>query len=388
MPIRCREFSTTPHARFQPSITSYDAPPTTTSTTTTTTPSSTNLSQAEDQDPLAEIQLEDLRSRALQESAGAPLIETDLVLPPEDLTVAPRPDELTVGKSATASSPSEAAYTPADDATRLEVVGGLADWFSPKHNNWSASKSYVGFGSSVRVNNPALLQVCARRAVLEALAAVQGGRAEELLTAAWSQETGREALLRVLELKVQVDEQGQATVEGDVSAVVESLSGEAPAVSTAAAQEGLGITAEEARRMRKAWDSSWTSISLEDVKVKFAITKRVFQLTGHAIADAKLVHVNTVGQLLDVLVKPEPARSVNKAIEHKGELTKLRNVEVFAKRRTPVHEAKRVGRWKVIEKELEKRGLPVFGHGGVDKYREREWLRGPMPAEKDRKRRR
>lgn len=93
-------------------------------------------------------------------------------------------------------------------------------------------------------------------------------------------------------------------------------------------------------------------------------------------------------QLLAILVKPPPPRKVIDAIHQRGELTKLPNVEVFAKRRTPVHEAKKVGSWKVIEKELEKRGLPVLGEDKIDGFREDEWFRGPKPAKKDRKKRR
>lgn len=41
-----------------------------------------------------------------------------------------------------------------------------------------------------------------------------------------------------------------------------------------------------------------------------------------------------------------------------------------------------VGRWKVVVKELKKRDLPVLGSQAeslaVDKYRRREWYRGPL----------
>ena len=44
-----------------------------------------------------------------------------------------------------------------------------------------------------------------------------------------------------------------------------------------------------------------------------------------------------------------------------GELTKLPNVRILMRRETPVDRDKAVGRWKVIEKELKARGLPVLG---------------------------
>lgn len=35
---------------------------------------------------------------------------------------------------------------------------------------------------------------------------------------------------------------------------------------------------------------------------------------------------------------------------------------VLSRRETPVDKEKEVGRWKVIERELKARGLPVLGH--------------------------
>jgi len=37
------------------------------------------------------------------------------------------------------------------------------------------------------------------------------------------------------------------------------------------------------------------------------------------------------------------------------------NVEIFPRRHTPIDKEKEVGRWKVIERELQKKGLPVTG---------------------------
>lgn len=63
-------------------------------------------------------------------------------------------------------------------------------------------------------------------------------------------------------------------------------------------------------------------------------------------------------------------------------------MEVHETRRTPIHAAEKVGRWKVIKEELEKRGLPVTGNGGVDKIREQEWYRGPRVTKADKKKKR
>jgi len=49
-------------------------------------------------------------------------------------------------------------------------------------------------------------------------------------------------------------------------------------------------------------------------------------------------------------------------LEQKEDLITLPNVSVFAKRVTPIHKEKSIGRWKLIEKELEARELPVTGN--------------------------
>ena len=42
-------------------------------------------------------------------------------------------------------------------------------------------------------------------------------------------------------------------------------------------------------------------------------------------------------------------------------LNSIGNVMVLPRRETPVDKEKEVGRWKVIERELKDRGLPVLG---------------------------
>lgn len=114
----------------------------------------------------------------------------------------------------------------------------------------------------------------------------------------------------------------------------------------------------------------------------------MYQLTGHAIPDIKLLHVHCAGQLLALIVAPPPPRTVYEAVQQRGELSKLPNVTIHEKRRTPVDEAKSVGRWKIIEEELNRRGLPVLGKDKVDGFKEREWYRGPKPDKKNKRRRR
>lgn len=118
------------------------------------------------------------------------------------------------------------------------------------------------------------------------------------------------------------------------------------------------------------------------------VTKRILQLTGHQIHDSKLPSIHTAGHLVALLVKPELPTKLAEAIEQQGELAKLPNVQVHATRRTPVHKHQEVGRWKVIVEELEKRKIPATGDGGIGRFVEDKWLRGPRLPKNERKKRR
>lgn len=103
------------------------------------------------------------------------------------------------------------------------------------------------------------------------------------------------------------------------------------------------------------------------------LNKRIQQLTGHIIPDAKLLTVRSVGTYLSVLVKPPPPKKLAELIELRGELPNLPNVKVYPRRVTPIDKEKMNGRWKVILQELEKRDLPVVGTAGYDKSPELKW---------------
>ena len=106
------------------------------------------------------------------------------------------------------------------------------------------------------------------------------------------------------------------------------------------------------------------------------VTKRILQLSGHLLPDAKLAGTNTVGALLSVLVKPPKPKKLAEDIQLSGELTKLPNVTVYNRRVTSIDKEKMVGRWKVIAAELEKRDLPVTGTGGYTGMVEHSWVDG------------
>ncbi|KAH7403423.1 ribosomal subunit 39S-domain-containing protein [Cadophora sp. MPI-SDFR-AT-0126] len=111
-----------------------------------------------------------------------------------------------------------------------------------------------------------------------------------------------------------------------------------------------------------SWGPSWLQISLEDSEVKFAVLKRMMQLTGIRIPDAHLNATKTASALLKFLVVPPKPRKLVDALSQKDDLVTLPNVSIYPKRITPIDRERSLGRWKVIEKELEEKGLPITGH--------------------------
>jgi len=128
-------------------------------------------------------------------------------------------------------------------------------------------------------------------------------------------------------------------------------------------------------------DESWSQTSLADPELKFAVgsdlplpllhililsqlLKRVMQLTGRRVPDPDINIIRDCKSLLAYLVKkPKPKKLVEALFAN--EAVDLPNVEIRERRYTPIDREKEIGRWKVIEQELEKRGLPVTGKGFV-----------------------
>lgn len=140
-----------------------------------------------------------------------------------------------------------------------------------------------------------------------------------------------------------------------------------------------------------SWGPEWLQVSLENPEIKFAVRyplsqftnllamlytnktihqvlKRMMQLTGIRIPDAHLNSSKTASALLKLLIIPPKPRKLVDALSQKEDLVTLPNVSIYARRITPVDKERSLGRWKVIEKELEERGLPVTGHEAKRAY--------------------
>ncbi|KAK5662318.1 hypothetical protein OQA88_8224 [Cercophora sp. LCS_1] len=290
-------------------------------------------------------------------------VETDLIAPPPR-SVAPIPEQIT-----------DPNYVPAESGAGLEEVGGFEDWWD-RPGHWGESKKYVGFGPQEKVTDRALLEVLTRRAVVEALVLKRYSENRIEPSAALTVTRGEEELLNVVKAQIVAGPDGTAALqEGDYERIWGSLK-EAREEEDAYGSAAPEISAEAAKELVKSWDSEWKSVQVKDPVVKFYVAKRIQRLTGHIVTDSTLMTLSTVRHLINHLAQPPKAKKLVEEIEANGILKDLPNVQVFSRRVTPVDKEKMVGRWKIIERELQKRGLPVLGTGGYKKAVEKRWIQG------------
>ena len=82
------------------------------------------------------------------------------------------------------------------------------------------------------------------------------------------------------------------------------------------------------------------------------------QLTGTRIPDPVIPRLNTATSLLNFLVKLPPAKHLFDDLRENKELQSLPNLQIFRERVTMQDKESEIGRWKLIEAELTKRGVP------------------------------
>ncbi|GAP91473.1 hypothetical protein SAMD00023353_6200550 [Rosellinia necatrix] len=273
-------------------------------------------------------------------------------------------------------------YIPAVSGDGLKIVGGLATWWSqPDH--WSAAGDFVSFRPRQKVTDPALIEASVRRAVIEAFALREAGREDDLV-AVWPTTMSKADLQGLLAWNIRSAENGPAvSLGGNASVVAEGLQWKddnhqsTPADGDEYITATEALTSEEASALSRTWDPSWKHISLADRRILFAVTKRVFQLTGQRPPDHQLPSITTVQALLYVLQRPPKPVTLTEELQkrHQG-LLELPNVIVSAKRVTRGDKEKALGRFKLMQEEFNKRGLPEHGHGYVMKGREIVRLRG------------
>lgn len=89
--------------------------------------------------------------------------------------------------------------------------------------------------------------------------------------------------------------------------------------------------------------------------------RRVMELTGLHIPDPLIHKTQSAAFLISELTRPKAAPTTYEALMRNERLSGVTNVTFSPRRVTPVDKEMKVGRWKLIEAELRKRGLPVTG---------------------------
>ncbi|CCC09712.1 hypothetical protein SMACR_03272 [Sordaria macrospora] len=325
----------------------------------------------------------------------------NLVLP-GDRKRAPFPEEIT-----------DPNYEPAASGAGLQEIGGMSDWWNkPEHfRDGGKQFEYQGFAAQEKITDPRLLKVILRRALVEGLALKKfganpknpadiaaiignGDHWERTVSVEMCRgENGELALKNDSDLqKVWIlmrnaaekayytrewtEEVGRLRKVGEHEQANQLLQEGKKLGYHFGSEEGsrVQLNAEKAIELRKSWNNDWKEATIRDPVVKFYAAKRIQKMTGHLLSDGKLTSIQTVANFMDALVTPPKPKKLADQIEQSSILPELPNVKVYPRRITPVDKEKMVGRWKVIEKELQKREIPVLGTGNIGKYVELKWL--------------
>lgn len=227
-------------------------------------------------------------------------IPTQLVYPHE-ITSVPAPSAIT-----------DPAYKPADTADGLEEIGGVAGWWDePTH--WGSdggASQYVRnvvrpFGPAEKITDPAVLEVLARRAIVEALVVARfaGTKKRAAVDRLFAHAGGFDRLGKIVRAEVVAGPNGAATLKENAdwqrvwdvlkSAVKMSKQqqqqqqegekqaeeGEAVTaeVETEAAVSDAGapasqLTPQVAKSLIGSWDKGWRKAELRDPVVKFFVS--------------------------------------------------------------------------------------------------------------------
>ncbi|KAI0509749.1 ribosomal subunit 39S-domain-containing protein [Xylaria bambusicola] len=272
-------------------------------------------------------------------------------------------------------------YAPATTAEGLQTVGSVRNYWN-RTENWTAAGDFVGFKPKEKVLEPALIEAAVRRAVIEAHALREVGREDDLVGVWPTTAVSKKDLQSLLAWDVKTGEDGSVVLGGSAEVVAEGVrwkDEEEGFVDVDSVLDGDELSADEAAALSQTWNPSWKSISLADPRIRFAITKRIFQLTGHRVPDHQLPSITSVQTLLHSLKKPpKPATFTQELQTRHPDLLTLPNVTVAPKRVTRGDKEIALGRFKLMQEEFKKRELPALGHGFVRKGKEISRQRGGL----------
>ena len=84
-------------------------------------------------------------------------------------------------------------------------------------------------------------------------------------------------------------------------------------------------------------------------------------LTGARIPDPVIRKLSTPSDIVHHLKEKPKPKKLAEALMGRPDVVTIPNIQFFDRRHTPIDKEKEVGRWKLIEEELQKKGLPVTG---------------------------
>ncbi|KAL1986805.1 hypothetical protein VTN96DRAFT_5458 [Rasamsonia emersonii] len=278
-------------------------------------------------------------------------------------------------------------YTPATTWDGLERVGHLGRWsdFPP-----TEADEYVGFVSNRKLVKKEYLHLAAHQTAVELCLMHELNK--PLTRVCDIIEHEKSVFKMIWKCKIQptedsgsltgrlvfanqshkdtlyyVFEQVGRDPEPEPEAASKEASSEEAAEDADAVEEEQPEEVEQPRRspglpffgIQKVRDTGFMSITLNDPATKFAFLKRFAQLTGYHFPDPVVSSITSVKQAIEYLqgiINPPPKKLAEQLVK-KDSLKNLPNVKIYTKRYTRSHEDEELGRKKVIEAELRKRGL-------------------------------
>ncbi|KAB8338974.1 hypothetical protein FH972_021913 [Carpinus fangiana] len=250
-------------------------------------------------------------------------------------------------------APEHDEYVPANSWDGLEMVGGEKDWDS--------GEMFQGFKPLQRLDSPEEITMAIYRATVEVLLAAS---AEEPLTDLAKPQTGvlvtaaKDVIIRVEDGRVRLEFPSEEVIR-DLVASIRGQRGFEDMASLDASTD-KNYTPESLRHDVQSLGRQWLHVPLTDTSIKFAIVRRVIQLTGIHVPDHIINDVRSISLFVSKLAVPPRPEMLADELQT-SVLSSLRNVRLMQRRETPIDRERREGRWKVIEEELVHRDLPVVG---------------------------
>ncbi|KAG0635151.1 hypothetical protein HOY80DRAFT_1058007 [Tuber brumale] len=224
-------------------------------------------------------------------------------------------------------------YIEESDGRALPVVGlapGLTEWDVPTFTNVPESPP-----------STEAIHAAVHRAVVEVYTHALNGKPVDALAVEGSvAEEGFTSRVRI-----DVRQNGEAVFHyGD-----EGVEGEILKLSTGAEGEmGEGAMGEW---LQEGLDGKgWVELGFRGDDIKFAVYKRVYQLTGIRLADPDITRAKTVADLLSHLVAKPPPKKLFDILTTETELPTLPNVKILGQRVRPWDRERVIGREQPFEK--------------------------------------